>query len=157
MLAMVCHSTLAIWVYISIPAVTPACGSRRTPVGASMLAKNRHSTLARGCTYPFLRQRPPMVSPFCRSEHAREELSFNAGSQVYISIPAATATYGSPFCRSEHAREELSSNAGSQVYISIPSATATFGFALTASHLEKRNAARPQVTKGSCPRRSVPR
>ncbi|MOA58980.1 hypothetical protein D3C78_1834900 [compost metagenome] len=37
-------------------------------------------------------------------------------------------------------------------YISIPAVTATYGFALTASHLEK-----PQVTKGSCPWRSVPR
>jgi hypothetical protein len=29
------------------------------------------------------------------------------------------------------------------VYISIPAVTAAYGFALTASHLEKRNAARP--------------
>ncbi|EJM82694.1 hypothetical protein PMI32_02693, partial [Pseudomonas sp. GM60] len=32
------------------------------------------------------------------------------------------------------------------VYISIPAVTAAYGFALTASHLEKR-----QVTKRSCP------
>ncbi|CAI8973358.1 hypothetical protein EMIT0P44_640020 [Pseudomonas sp. IT-P44] len=38
------------------------------------------------------------------------------------------------------------------VYISIAAVTATYGFSLTASHLEK-----PQVTKGSCPFRSVPR
>jgi hypothetical protein len=38
------------------------------------------------------------------------------------------------------------------VYISIIQVTATYGFALTASHLEE-----PQVTKGSCPCRSVPR
>ena len=44
-----------------------------------------------------------------------------------------------------------------RVYISIPAVTAAIGFALTASHLEKRNAARPQVTKGSCPFRTVPR
>ena len=30
-----------------------------------------------------------------------------------------------------------------QVYISNSAVTATYGFALTASHLEKRNAARP--------------
>ena len=39
-----------------------------------------------------------------------------------------------------------------QVYISVPAVTATYGFAFTASHLEQ-----PQVTKGSCPWRSVPR
>ena len=38
------------------------------------------------------------------------------------------------------------------VYISIPAVTAAIGFAFTASHLEK-----PQVTKGSCPFRPVPR
>ncbi len=38
------------------------------------------------------------------------------------------------------------------VYISIPAVTAAYAFALTASHLEE-----PQVTKGSCPFRSVPR
>jgi hypothetical protein len=43
------------------------------------------------------------------------------------------------------------------VYISVAAVTAAYGFALTAGHLEKRNAARPQVTKGSCPFRSVPR
>ncbi|CAI8916680.1 hypothetical protein EMIT0P44_400015 [Pseudomonas sp. IT-P44] len=37
-------------------------------------------------------------------------------------------------------------------YISVSSVTAAMGFALTASHLEE-----PQVTKGSCPFRSVPR
>ena len=36
--------------------------------------------------------------------------------------------------------------------ISVGAVTAAYGFALTASHLEK-----PQVTKGSCPFRSVPR
>ncbi|CAI8941050.1 hypothetical protein EMIT0P44_40119 [Pseudomonas sp. IT-P44] len=39
-----------------------------------------------------------------------------------------------------------------QAYISIPAVTAANGFALTASHLQKR-----QVTKRSCPFRSVPR
>jgi hypothetical protein len=43
------------------------------------------------------------------------------------------------------------------VYISVAEVTAAYGFALTAGHLEQRNAARPQVTKGSCPFRSVPR
>ncbi|MNR26360.1 hypothetical protein D3C85_1435680 [compost metagenome] len=38
------------------------------------------------------------------------------------------------------------------VYISVAAVTATQGSALTAGHLEK-----PQVTKGSCPFRSVPR
>ena len=38
------------------------------------------------------------------------------------------------------------------VYISISAVTAAIGFAFTASHLEK-----PQVTKGSCPFRSVAR
>jgi hypothetical protein len=44
MLAKICHSTLAIWVYISIAEVTAAYGVRRPP---------------------------------CRSEHARDGLSFN--------------------------------------------------------------------------------
>jgi hypothetical protein len=43
------------------------------------------------------------------------------------------------------------------VYISIPAVTASMGFALTASHFEKRNAARRKVTKRSCPFRTVPR
>nr|WP_256667148.1 hypothetical protein [Pseudomonas sp. SJZ080] len=38
-----------------------------------------------------------------------------------------------------------------RVYISVAAVTAAIGFALTASHLEE-----PQVTKGSCPFRSVP-
>jgi len=38
------------------------------------------------------------------------------------------------------------------VYISISAVTAAIGFALTASHLEER-----QVTKRSCPFRTVPR
>jgi hypothetical protein len=46
MLAMVSHSPLAIWVYISISAVTPAYGLRRSPVGASLLAMGCHSPLA---------------------------------------------------------------------------------------------------------------
>jgi hypothetical protein len=45
MLAMVCHSMLAIWVYISVAAVTAAYG---------------------------------FAGP-CRSEHARDGLSFNVG------------------------------------------------------------------------------
>ncbi len=36
-------------------------------------------------------------------------------------------------------------------YISISAVAAAGGFAFTASHLEIRNAAQPQVTKGSCP------
>ena len=40
----------------------------------------------------------------------------------------------------------------SMVYISIAAVTASIGFAFTASHLEE-----PQVTKGSCPFRPVPR
>ena len=43
------------------------------------------------------------------------------------------------------------------VYISIPAVTAAYGSALTAGYLEKRNAARRQVTKRFCPCRSVPR
>ena len=39
-----------------------------------------------------------------------------------------------------------------QVYISVILVTAAMGYALTACHLEK-----PQVTKGFCPFRSVPR
>jgi hypothetical protein len=43
------------------------------------------------------------------------------------------------------------------VYISVIQVTTTYGSALTAGYFEKRNAARRQVTKRSCPRRSVPR
>ncbi|CAI8949993.1 conserved hypothetical protein [Pseudomonas sp. IT-P218] len=50
-----------------------------------------------------------------------------------------------------YCRSWLASDGGLTEYISIAAVTATYGFALTASHLEKRNAARPQVTKGSCP------
>jgi hypothetical protein len=50
------------------------------PVDARMLAMVRHSPLAIGCTYPYLRQLCLRLTPApCRSEQAREELSFNAG------------------------------------------------------------------------------
>ena len=53
-------------------------------------------------------------------------------------------TYGSTGCADAPLRN--------MEYLSVSAVTAAGGFALTASHLEK-----PQVTKGSCPWRSVPR
>jgi hypothetical protein len=95
MLAMVCHSTLAIWVYISISAVTLLTVYTGPPVGASLLAKICHSTLAIGCTYPstvtatYGLRRPPvgasMLAMVCHSTLA---------IWVYISVAAVTATYG---------------------------------------------------------------
>jgi hypothetical protein len=48
---MVCHSTLAIWVYRSIPAVTAAYGLRRPPVGAAGRRSNARDGLSFNAGY----------------------------------------------------------------------------------------------------------
>jgi len=80
----------------------------------------------------------------CRSEPARD-----GGVTVDSSLTVAPGSN----CGSWLAGDgSLTGYEVLMVYISIPAVTAAIGFAFTASHLEK-----PQVTKGSCPFRTVPR